>query len=557
MSSGEVFGDAEAGRGQEAGDVAAGHVPGAEPDGRLPPRLRDVVVIPVEAPPWRAEHLGEGVQLGGGDIADQMRPATPVSRPDRLINIEHGSHGSVDRVDLVAELRAILPADHLITDADQLATYRRDEADLVADGEPLAVARPRDTDEVRSIVQAAGKHGVVIVPQGARTGLAGAANAVEGCLVLSMTGMDRIIEIDPVNRIAVVQPGVVNADLARACRSEGLHYPPDPGSWESSTIGGNVATNAGGMCCVKYGVTTGYVIGLEVVLADGEVLRTGRRTPKGVAGYDLTSLFVGSEGTLGVITEVTVALRPAPEPALSLVAVFGTTGQAGAAVNAIMASGASPSLLELLDRVHLRAIEAYRPMGLDQSAAAILLAASDSAQAGADLDRIAELATASGASEVYRATDPEEASALLTARRLAHPAMEKLAAERGALGGLIIDDIAVPRSRLAELLDGIDAIAARHDVIVGMVGHAGDGNMHPNIVVDRADPESVKRGHAVFDEIMELGLSLGGTCTGEHGVGLLKRDWLAHEIGPVGMRVHQAIKNALDPHGLLNPGKVI
>jgi glycolate oxidase len=460
-------------------------------------------------------------------------------------------------VDLVAELRTILPADRVIDDPDVLATYRRDEADLVADGQPIAVVRPRSRDEVVATVRAAAASGTKIVPQGARTGLAGAANAVEGCLVLSLTGLNEIVEIDPVNRIAVVQPGVVNAELARACRARGLHYPPDPGSWESSTIGGNVSTNAGGMCCVKYGVTTGYVIGLEVVLADGEVLRTGRRTPKGVAGYDVTSLFVGSEGTLGIITEVTVALRPAPEPALSLVAVFGKVAEAGAAVNEIMASGASPSLLELLDRVHLGAIEAYRPMGLDQHAAAILLAASDTAHAGADLDRIAEIATAAGATEVHRATDPEEASALLAARRLAHPAMEKLASDRYAHGGLIIDDIAVPRSRLAELLDGVDVIAAKHEVIVGVVGHAGDGNMHPNIVVDRGDPESVRHGQLVFDEIMALGLSLGGTCTGEHGVGLLKRDWLARELGPVGMRVQRAIKDALDPTGLFNPGKVI
>ncbi|WP_290862331.1 FAD-linked oxidase C-terminal domain-containing protein [Hamadaea sp.] len=459
---------------------------------------------------------------------------------------------------VVDQLRALLPADRVITDRDLVEMYRRDEADLVVDGLPMVVVRPRSTDEVVAVVKVAAEHGVPVVPQGARTGLAGGANAVDGCIVVSLTLMDQILEIDPVNRIAVVQPGVVNAVLGRAVREKGLHYPPDPGSFESSTIGGNVATNAGGMCCVKYGVTTGYVIGLEVVLADGEVLRTGRRTPKGVAGYDLTSLFVGSEGTLGIVTEVTVALRPAPEPSLSLVAVFPTTATAGAAVNEIMASGAAPSLLELLDNVHLRAIEAYRPMGLDTTAAAILLAAADTgARAGADLDRIAELALAAGATEVYRATDDEEAAALLQARRAAHPAMEHLAASLHDRGGLILDDIAVPRSRLAELLDGIAEIAARHEITVGVVGHAGDGNLHPNIVVDRADPASVDKGHLVFDEIMELGLGLGGTCTGEHGVGLLKRGWLATEVGPVSMRVQQAIKDALDPRGLLNPGKIL
>jgi glycolate dehydrogenase FAD-linked subunit len=460
-------------------------------------------------------------------------------------------------VELLTALLDTLAADRVITDPDVLQTYRRDEADLVEDGRPFVVVRPRTTGEVQRVVRLAQQFAVPIVAQGARTGLAGGANTVDGCIALSLTLMDQILEIDPVNRIAVVQPGVVNATLGRAVREKGLHYPPDPGSFESSTIGGNVATNAGGMCCVKYGVTTGYVLGLEVVLADGEILRTGRRTPKGVAGYDLTSLFVGSEGTLGIITEITVGLRPAPEQSLSLVAVFPTTTAAGRAVNEIMASGAVPSLLELVDQVHLRALEAYKPMGLDQNAAAILLAACDTgSRAGADLDAIARIAEATGASEVYRATDEDEAAALLAARRLAHPAMEKLAASMYARGGIIIDDIAVPRSRLAELLDGIVAIADKHAVTVGVVGHAGDGNLHPNIVVDRDDPQSVRRGHAVFDEIMELGLALGGTCTGEHGVGLLKREWLANEAGPVSMRVQRAIKDALDPAGLLNPGKM-
>ncbi|TDB73467.1 FAD-binding oxidoreductase [Micromonospora sp. KC723] len=461
---------------------------------------------------------------------------------------------------LLDDLRAALGDDAVLTDPDLLRVHRRDEADLCPAGTPLVVVRPRDTEGVVAVVRAAARHGVPVVPQGARTGLAGAANAVDGALVLSTVAMDAIREIDPVSRIAVVQPGVVNATLAGAVAKHGLRYPPDPGSWESSTIGGNVATNAGGMCCVKYGVTTEYVLGLEVVLASGEVLRTGRRTAKGVAGYDLTRLFVGSEGTLGVITEVTVSLRPAPEESLTMVAVFGSTAQAGAAVADIAARGLSPSLLELLDRTHLRAIEAYRPMGLRTDAQALLLAAADTGvRAVDDLARLAEVCAAAGAEEVYAATDTVEAAALLQARRLAHPAMEKFAADAfpAGNGGLVIDDVAVPRGALAELLDGVSRIAEECGVPIGVVGHAGDGNMHPNIVVDRADPASLERGRRAFDEIMRLGLALGGTCTGEHGVGLLKRDWLAREIGPVGIRVHQAIKAALDPEGLLNPGKVL
>jgi glycolate oxidase len=460
---------------------------------------------------------------------------------------------------LLDDLRAALGDAAVLTDPDLLRGHRRDEADLCPAGTPVAVTRPRDTAGVVAVLRAAARHGVPVVPQGARTGLAGAANAVDGSVVLSTVAMNRIIEVDPVNRIAVVQPGVVNADLATAVAGHGLRYPPDPGSWESSTIGGNVATNAGGMCCVKYGVTGEYVIGLEVVLASGEVLRTGRRTAKGVAGYDLTRLFVGSEGTLGVLTEITVALRPAAEESLTLVAVFSTTAAAGQAVAGIAAQGLSPSLLELLDRIHLGAIEAYRPMGLRTDASALLLASVDTGErAEADLVRLAKVCADAGADEVFAASDAVEAAALLQARRLAHPAMERYAAEAfpGGNGGLVIDDVAVPRGALAALLDGIERIAAECEVSIGVVGHAGDGNMHPNIVVDRADPASLDRGRIAFDAIMRLGLDLGGTCTGEHGVGLLKRDWLAREIGPVGLRVHRAVKAALDPDGLLNPGKL-
>jgi len=460
---------------------------------------------------------------------------------------------------MIDELLAVLPPEAVVTDPDLLRLHARDEADLCAAGSPAVVTRPRTTEQVQAILRIATLHGVPVVPQGARTGLAGAANAVDGSIVLSLTAMDRIVEIDPVNRIAVVEPGVVNAVLNRAVAEHGLRYPPDPGSWETSTIGGNVATNAGGMCCVKYGVTTDHVLGLEVVLADGELLRCGRRTPKGVAGYDLTRLFVGSEGTLGVITQITVALRPVAEEALTLVAVFPTTAAAGAAVSGIAAAGATPSLLELLDQVHLRAIEAYRPMGLRTDAKALLLAACDTgSRAADDLARIATLCEDAGAAEVYTATDAAEAAALLQARRLAHPAMEALARATypDGNGGMVIDDVAVPRSRLAELLSGVERISAEYGIPIGVVGHAGDGNVHPNLVVDRADPSSVDAGQRAFDAIMALGLSLGGTCTGEHGVGLLKREWLANELGPVGMRVHRAIKEALDPDGILNPGKV-
>ncbi|QSB15105.1 FAD-binding protein [Natronosporangium hydrolyticum] len=461
---------------------------------------------------------------------------------------------------LIDALTGALPPGAVLTDPDLRRSHQRDEAGLCPAGLPAAVVRPTTTEQVATTITLAGQYGVPVVPQGARTGLAGGANAGDGALVLSLTNMDQILEIDPLNRLAVVQPGVVNAALAQALAPHRLRFPPDPGSWESSTIGGNVATNAGGMCCVKYGVTSEYVLGLEVVLAGGEVLRTGRRTPKGVAGYDLTRLFVGSEGTLGVITEITLGLKPAPAESLTLVAVFDTTAAAGAAVAALTAAGTTPSLLELVDQTHLAAIEAYQPMGLRTDAAALLLVAVDTgASAAADLAIVEQLCQQAGAAEVYAATDATEAQALLAARRLAYHSIEHAAAKAfpGGNGGVIVDDIAVPRTALAEVLDGIARIAAARQTMVGVIAHAGDGNLHPNIVVDRADPDSVARGQAVFDEIMELALSVGGTSTGEHGVGLLKRQWLAQELGPVGGRVHQAIKHALDPDNLLNPGKVV
>jgi glycolate oxidase len=459
------------------------------------------------------------------------------------------------------ELRAEFP--DLVTDPDILVSLGRDSADLFGEvGEKvasaLAAVRPTTTEQVATAVRIAAAHGVPVVPQGARTGLTGGANAIDGALLVCLDRMDRIIDIDRPNRIAVVQPGVVNATLRRAVAEQGLFYPPDPSSYEMSTIGGNVSTNAGGMCCVKYGVTTEYVLGLEVVLADGSLLRCGRRTAKGVAGYDLTRLFVGSEGTLGIITEITLSLRPAPPPALTLVAMFGSLREAGAAVAAITASGSVPSMLELIDKVHLRAIEAYRPMGLPLDAEAMLLVGSDVADPGTQLEVFEGHCRTAGATEVYVASDVDEAEALEGARRLSHPAMTQLAQTTyGPSGEAIVEDCAVPRSSMAGFCEAIDRIAAQRGVIIGVVGHAGDGNLHPKILMDRTDSALMEAARLAFDDIMALTLSLGGTCTGEHGVGLIKRDWLATEIGPVGMRVHRAIKAALDPANIMNPGKVI
>lgn len=389
---------------------------------------------------------------------------------------------------------------------------------------------------------------VPVVPQGARTGLSGGANAVDGCVLLNVEKLDQIIEIDADEQIAVVQPGVINATLAAAVAEQGLYYPPDPGSKDISSIGGNVATNAGGMCCLKYGVTGDFVRALQVVLADGRVMRTGRRTAKGVAGYDLTRLFVGSEGTLGVVTEVTVALRPATARPLTAVAFFDTAADACRAVADHLGAGFRPAALEFMDAPTIEAVSKLRDLGFPSGVGAVLIAQSD-AGAGApeELAAFETSARKCAATEVIVADNPAEGDLLMQGRRLVGLAFEEYPAA-------LVDDVCVPRRRLAELVEGIERIAAEHDVMIASCGHAGDGNMHPTVLFDHSQTEAAQRA---FDDVMRLGLQLGGTITGEHGVGVLKREWLVRELDGAAMWSHRQIKQALDPRGILNPGRVI
>ncbi|MFJ2814204.1 MULTISPECIES: FAD-binding oxidoreductase [unclassified Streptomyces] len=453
--------------------------------------------------------------------------------------------------DLVGRLLTGLPAEAVLTDPDVTASYAHDMASFCPAGAPAVVVLPRTVEQVQHVLRVATELRVPVVPQGARTGLSGAANATDGCVVLSLTKMDRILEIDPVDRIAVVEPGVVNAALSRAVAAHGLTYPPDPSSWEMCTIGGNIGTASGGLCCVKYGVTAEYVLGLDVVLADGRLLSTGRRTAKGVAGYDLTRLFVGSEGTLGIVVRAVLALKPQPPRQLVLAAEFASTAAACDAVCRIMAGGHVPSLLELMDRPTVKAVNALTRMGLPETTEALLLAAFDTPDPAADLAAVGALCEAAGATAVVPADDPAESELLLQARRSALPALEAVK------GTTMIDDVCVPRSRLGDLLDGIERIAEKYRLTIGVCAHAGDGNTHPTVCFDAADPDESRRARESFDEIMGLGLELGGTITGEHGVGVLKKEWLAREIGPVALDLQRQLKHVFDPLGLLNPGKVL
>jgi glycolate oxidase len=456
-----------------------------------------------------------------------------------------------DASTVVSDLRTIVGHDGVVDDADVLVGYERDQAGFVPAGSPMVAVFPRSTAEVAAIVELAFQRRIPLVPRGAGSGLAGGANAVDGSIVLVMTRMDAIVDIDVAEQTARVQPGVINADLSSRVREVGLWYPPDPASWDISTIGGNLATNAGGLCCVKYGVTRDWARQLEVVLADGQVVTVGRQTVKGVAGYDLVGLFVGSEGTLGIITEATLRLRPSPPARTTVVATFPSLGAASEAIANTLAVS-SPALLEILDATTIAAIERWKRMGLDTDAAALLLAQSDlpGELAAGEVARIEDACADAGADLVIASTDPEEAEMLLAARRFAYPALQQL-------GDTLLDDVAVPRGHLTEMIEAVAGIAGRHGLTIGTFGHAGDGNLHPTIVYDRAEPDDERRTAAAFDDIVQAALRLGGTVTGEHGVGLLKREHLHEELGPVGMKLQRTIKTALDPRNILNPGKVV
>lgn len=453
---------------------------------------------------------------------------------------------------LVADLRRRLPAATLLDKPESVGAYRADQAVWAPAGTPAVVVRAQTTEQVQQTVLSCIEHEVPVVGRGAGTGLSGAANALDRCVVLSFERMNRVLAIDPLEKLAVVQPGVINDDLRRACAGQGLWYPPDPASSEVSTIGGNVGTNAGGICCVKYGVTGDYVLGLEMVTGTGEVVRLGRRTAKGVAGYDLTSLIVGSEGTLGLVTEITVRLRPTPHPPHTIVGFFASTAAAGEAVRLTGARGVIPSALELVDRHVLQAVDDWKKMGLSTEANAILLAKVDSpgAAAGFEAAQVQACFDEAGATWSAVTDDEDEGEAFFAARRLAFTALERL-------GPTLSEDVCVPIGRVPQMLAAVEEIAARHHIRIANVAHAGDGNLHPLITTAAGDQAAAARAHEAFEEIIDAAIALGGTITGEHGVGLLKRRGLVAELGDPVIAMHRAVKEALDPHDILNPGKII
>ena len=494
-------------------------------------------------------------------MARPAKPGSNVSFMESALPRTAANHAA----GLINALGRGLPDGRLVIDPDVLAAISHDDAEWAPVGRAVAGVRARTEDEVRHVVVTCAEFGAPVVPRGAGTGLSGGANATDGCVVLDLSRMNQVLEIDRDNMTCVVQPGVVNNDLKATLAGHGLWYPPDPASAPWSTIGGNVATNAGGLCCLKYGVTRDYVLGLRVVAgavpaaagygtqatAYGDVVRLGRRTSKGVAGLDLTGLVVGSEGTLGVVTEVTLRLRPAlAGTPRTVVGAFGDLVSAGEAVSLITRRGLSPSVLELLDRACLTAVEEWKHLGLEADAAALLLARVDTQgdSGKEEADALVAAMTSAGARWAAQSTDDTEAEALFDARRLAYPALERL-------GPVLTEDVCVPRSAVPVMLSRIEAIAARHGVTIATIAHAGDGNLHPLLVTPPGDDAARLAAQAAFEEFLDAAIELGGTVSGEHGIGLLKRDGMRRELDPGALAMQEAVRRALDPLGIFNPGK--
>jgi len=461
---------------------------------------------------------------------------------------------------LLTELRSAIGAERVSTEPAELIAYSYDGT--WAEARPAVVLHPDTTQHVSDVLRLADRERIPIVPRGAATGLAGGAVPIEGGWCLNLARMNRILDISTADSVAIVQPGVVTATLQKEVEKHGLFYPPDPASLHMCTLGGNVSTNAGGPRCLKYGVTADYVLALEVALPGGRVMRTGRRTIKDVAGYNLTQLFVGSEGTLGVVTEITLKLIPKPAAQATALAAFPRLANACEAVGRILASGIVPLVTELMDQAVVRAVNAFQRsrasharqasdarLPLDAEALLLVAVDGDRAQVERDIDAIAALLKASGSSEVRRAQDAAESEALWEARRSISPALIRLAHDR--LG----EDIVVPRGSIPRMVERIKQISQEHDLPIAIFGHIGDGNLHPTILCDRRDTAMMKRVQSAAGAIFDAAIELDGSITGEHGVGLIKVDHMRHSVDPAALEAMLAIKRLFDPNGIMNPGK--
>jgi glycolate oxidase len=453
---------------------------------------------------------------------------------------------------LASALASLLGADRVLDDAAAREAYSRDATPLFK-GLPEVIVAPHSTAEVSEVVKFARSTKTPIIARGAGSNLCAATVPLNGGIVLSMMQMKQILEVSRNEMLAVVQPGVSTQQLDDAVAKEGLMYVPDPGSKTVSTLGGNVATSAGGLRGLKYGTTKNYILGLEAVLGTGEIIRTGGRLVKDVAGYDITRLLIGSEGTLAIFTEITTVLSPRPKSSKYGVAYFNNLAEASVAVDSIVASGILPATLEFLDNTCIKAVEDFAHLGLDKEAGALLLFGDDGSADSVEksVTAMAEISSAArGVRAVTLAPDVAAADALLYARRCSLPALARL----GSMS--ILEDISVPRPQLSRAAEAIEGIGERYSLSIGTFGHAGDGNLHPTIVINKDDADEVARAERSLSAIFNLALDLGGTITGEHGVGSAKLPYLKQKLGDVSLALHRNIKSVFDPDGILNPGRV-
>jgi glycolate oxidase len=449
------------------------------------------------------------------------------------------------------QIVSIVGKENIFTSPEDKITYAYDGTPLL-DHLPDAIVRPGSKEIVRDIVRLANTEKFSIVPRGNGTGLSGGSVPVERCIILDMSQWNRILEIDKENLTAWVEPGVITSQLHQAVENIGLFYPPDPGSMHICTIGGNVAENSGGLRGLKYGVTKNYVMGLEVVLPNGEIILCGGKTVKDVAGYNLKDFFIGSEGTLGIFTKILLKLIPKPETSKTMLAYFNTTIDAGKTVSAIIAQKIIPATVEFLDKTTIRCVEDFAKIGLPIDIEALLLLETDGHPAVVEQEakKIEECCRQNNALEVIIAKNSDDAMKLKTARRSAFSALAR------SRPTTILEDITVPRSEIAVMLEKIEQISKKHNVLIGTFGHAGDGNLHPTCLTDERNMEEIHRAEMAYTEIFEVAVSLGGTITGEHGIGLAKKKFLHLVTGYTAIETMRTIKKAMDPNNILNPGKI-